>query len=927
MSRPRILFVYQFLSLGGVETVLRARLRELLRRGIDARVLFLASHGGESLFTELADQVVVRTAEPAVAEYLAEFLPEWVISIDTPAALPLIRRVLPAAHLAYEVHTPYPESYAVLLDPALYPGLAGILVPAPSQGEFIRSRIARPLPIRVAPNPLPPFFFDPAPQAPLPDRPVVAWVGRLDRLKNYRGFVQLAGLLRQRIAAEFWMIGGLRSPAEEQARLWQAVKEVGLVGALRWLPAVDHCDMPGLYRAVAASGGCVVSTSWAESFGMGALEAMACNCPVVVPDVVGLRDLVRPGETGWLYPPGFMERAADCVLEAIHEGQQRRQIIERAATLARGFTAQAAVDTLLAALEEWSGTRFLAPEPLPATRTPAAAARGAAARGEPGPGVAAAFPGRQLLEDVILQQAQELQSLSGQLARQTQESQSLSEQLARQTQQLDSITEHFEALDGQLKAIYRSRVWRWVRWSWEWGRAVRGLLRHLSYGNFRELLRTLIPYDWRHRAVSAGRRLRGRVRPPHRGLQRAPSELAHGRFDISNRYDLICLPIIDWEFRFQRPQQLMSQFARNGHRSFYLRTTFHQQGSGVLRQDVAENVFGVQFPGPADLDLYRDEISPLVLEGFLAALDRLRLEAGIVAAVLLVQLPFWAPLALAARQRWGWKVVYDCMDEHAGFSNTAPAMLQQEQRLLRESDLVLATARLLHEKVAPLAQRTLLLPNAGEFEHFQRGGPAPAPLAGLPGPVIGYYGAIAEWFDVEMVSAAARARPGWQFVLIGHTFGADLSSIQGLPNVHLLGEKTYAELPAYLHRFDVACIPFKLTPLTRATNPVKFFEYLSAGKPVVSVELPELEPYRELFYPVRTPAEFVSQVEAALRERDPAVAEARRTLARQNTWQDRYRALSEAIRGLYGRAAVIVVSYNNRGYLRLCLERLWARAV
>lgn len=180
------------------------------------------------------------------------------------------------------------------------------------------------------------------------------------------------------------------------------------------------------------------------------------------------------------------------------------------------------------------------------------------------------------------------------------------------------------------------------------------------------------------------------------------------------------------------------------------------------------------------------------------------------------------------------------------------------------------------------------------ISHFSRPGPL-RPLSELSGAIIGYYGAISEWFDVKMVREAAEARPDWQFVLIGDTVGADVSPLKRLPNVHLLGRQPYAALPGYLHQFDVACIPFLRTPLTDAADPVKFYEYLSAGKPVVAVDLPELEPHRDYFYPVRSVAHFVSQIEVALREQSPEKVQARIEFARQNTWRHRHTTLAEAI--------------------------------
>jgi GT2 family glycosyltransferase len=291
-----------------------------------------------------------------------------------------------------------------------------------------------------------------------------------------------------------------------------------------------------------------------------------------------------------------------------------------------------------------------------------------------------------------------------------------------------------------------------------------------------------------------------------------------------------------------------------------------------------------------------------------------------------VQLPFWRPLAFKLRERLGWKVVYDCMDKHSGFSTNDPAMLDEEMALSRGSDLVAVTAAVLHEEQKPLARECALVPNACQFEHFSASfGPPPAAVAKLPGPVVGYYGAISDWFDTAMVAEMARLRPNWSFPLIGNTFGADLTPLKDLPNVHLLGEQPYAALPNFTQAFDVCMIPFKITPLTEATNPVKFFEYLSAGKPVVSVPLPELLPYvgEGVVALANTAAGMVASVEDALKNNGPDAVAQRQRVARQNTWEERFGRLNSAVARLYRRVSIIVLTYNNLNLNRLCIESIF----
>lgn len=438
-----------------------------------------------------------------------------------------------------------------------------------------------------------------------------------------------------------------------------------------------------------------------------------------------------------------------------------------------------------------------------------------------------------------------------------------------------------------------------------------------GYGLVRKACRA---YD---RAVVVAIRVARRLRFPR--LLGAPARTAamEPALPAPRRYDLFCLPIIDWEFRFQRPQQLLSRFAALGHRVFYLRTGFHGRGPEAEVAEILPGIYGVRLPGPMRLDIYKRRPDRSTVERWVGAIERLRIRENIRGDVCLVHLPFWAPLALEGKRRLGWHVVYDCMDEHAGFATTGSGMLELEEELLRRSDLVVTTAAALTAKAKAKTERVLVLPNGADYDHFHGARPS-ACVAGLPRPVVGYFGAIAEWFDSELVARAARERPGWSFVLVGRTAGAALGPLRGLRNVHLLGELPYAELPGLLAGFDVACIPFRIDELTRATNPVKFFEYLSAGKPVVATALPELAAHQKYYHEIRPEGGLAAAVEEALERDGPEAREARLGFARVNTWEARREMLAAAVARGLGKAAIVIVSYRLLDDLRRCLESIWS---
>ncbi len=362
-ARPNILFVYQFLGLGGVEVVLQARAAELSRRGYSIRIVFLEEADGRALFERSGIDFRICGTETELADQLSGFRPDWIISIDTPAILPLARRTCPEAGLVYEVHSSNSQMLAPLTGPDFFTGIRGILVPSASQGQRIQPLMAADVRIEVIPNALSPAFFETGDDVKAASHPIVLWVGRLDAVKNWRGFLGIARRLRDRTNAQFHLISG-RLSAEAAATLSATIGALGLEARVRSTQTIPNSRMPEIYRASARSGGCLVSTSATESFGMVALEAMACGCPVVAPDIVGLRDLVRHSETGRLYPAGDLATACEQIVDLFNETPERRRMVtDHARELAIGFSPERAADRFLAVLEDWSAPREPKPQP------------------------------------------------------------------------------------------------------------------------------------------------------------------------------------------------------------------------------------------------------------------------------------------------------------------------------------------------------------------------------------------------------------------------------------------------------------------------------------------------------------------------------------------------------------------------------------
>jgi glycosyltransferase involved in cell wall biosynthesis len=249
---------------------------------------------------------------------------------------------------------------------------------------------------------------------------------------------------------------------------------------------------------------------------------------------------------------------------------------------------------------------------------------------------------------------------------------------------------------------------------------------------------------------------------------------------------------------------------------------------------------------------------------------------------------FNPPAAVVAGSLGEEQLIYQCVDEYSAFSGVSGrAMAEFEEKLLRMADLSIVSAERLLESKGRINPQTVLVRHGVDFTHFSRAlDPAtavPAEIASLPRPVIGFFGLVADWVDVELMAEVAKHFSGGSLVVLGKAT-TDVSMLEGLPNVHLLGRKPYEELPAYCKGFDVALMPFRLNELTLNANPLKVREYLAAGLPVVSTSIPEVE-VLGLCRIADGPAATIREIEAALE--DPGPGRARSEAVRSESWEAR----------------------------------------
>ena len=241
-----------------------------------------------------------------------------------------------------------------------------------------------------------------------------------------------------------------------------------------------------------------------------------------------------------------------------------------------------------------------------------------------------------------------------------------------------------------------------------------------------------------------------------------------------------------------------------------------------------------------------------------------------------VNYTFLPSAALLAKRLGEDYLIYHCVDEYAAFSDIeAGPILALEKELMQKSDLVVVSAGKLLDNKKSENPNTHLIRHGTDWRHFRTALDPdlehPPEVADLPRPIIGFHGLLADWVDFELIKKVAEHFSQGSVVLVGKV-AADAekhaSVLDGVPNVHFLGRKPYADLPAYCKAFDVALNPFVVNELTLAANPLKVREYLAAGLPVVSTDIPECRVLPDCLIGTDH-ADFIAKIELALADPKP----------------------------------------------------------
>ncbi len=364
--------------------------------------------------------------------------------------------------------------------------------------------------------------------------------------------------------------------------------------------------------------------------------------------------------------------------------------------------------------------------------------------------------------------------------------------------------------------------------------------------------------------------------------------------------NIVIFSSVAWNFLWQRPQHIASKLADKGHNIVFFENPIFVNSAAIVKERIKErkfidlrrvrsNLWVVTLylpPFQGKFSALKDRFSKLYFDYCLRKIG-FHPDAAIYYSLHLVSL-------IDTLDSMNSKIAFDFVDDIMSFPEFAfEEYLKMQSKLIDSSSVVFATSKLLCDKIGLHDSRCVYLPNAMDFDHFNRAADAAVKLDELPNlrhPVIGFIGAFLDWVDDDLVCKLAQAHPEYSILLVGPVnVGKD--KLGKHSNIFMVGTKPYETLPQYLSNVDVCIIPFKINNITLASNPIKMYEYLASGKPVVSTALPEvLRNASEIVYVGRDYEDFVRKVELAVQEseaRDESAIARRLAFARNNSWASR----------------------------------------
>ncbi len=377
-------------------------------------------------------------------------------------------------------------------------------------------------------------------------------------------------------------------------------------------------------------------------------------------------------------------------------------------------------------------------------------------------------------------------------------------------------------------------------------------------------------------------------------------------------HDILCLSTQDWDAMPTRKHRFMRWFAEGGNRVMYVEQQMHWAGwLADVKHQFSRAWRWLKGPRKVAPNLWVFTL-PIVLPFFQMSGLVNRVNNAFLLPVLRAQaqrLDFRSPILWTYTPhsadfigRLGEKAaIYECVDDFTASKGLVNGGVvgRLEREVIESADLLIVTTPELAAIKREGARRIVTVPNGAEVEHFARAadpGLLPAePFAHLKHPVVGFLGSLNYWIDTHLLARIAKAHPEWTLALVGpHDLLGNIAPLEGLPNVVMTGRVPYEEVPDYVRAFDVCLNPYILDNVAEGCSPIKLYEYLATGKPIVSVDMPEARRFEGLIRIARDPDDFVPQVEAVAAADDGLSGE-RMAEANRHSWRARFEHVSAAL--------------------------------
>lgn len=327
--------------------------------------------------------------------------------------------------------------------------------------------------------------------------------------------------------------------------------------------------------------------------------------------------------------------------------------------------------------------------------------------------------------------------------------------------------------------------------------------------------------------------------------------------------DLVCFSHLRWGFVYQRPQHLLTRFAKHTRVFFCEEPIMHDEPDKLMVSNESKNLYVVVPYLQHDKDECHIARQKELIDHLLTSMKVNQYFSW-----------YYTPMALPFTEHLTPEfVVFDCMDELSAFKFAPPELKTREKQLLEKADVVFTGGHSIYEAKKDQHPNIHPFPSSIDKNHFGSAREIkkePEDQKHIPHPRFGFAGVIDERLDIDLVAEAAAAKPDWHFVMIGPVVKIDPATLPNLPNIHYLGSKDYKELPNYIAGWDVAIIPFAMNESTKYISPTKTPEYLAGGKPVISTPIRDVvRPYGDnnLVHIAATTEQFIKCGEKEMKKR------------------------------------------------------------